>query len=343
MRPFTLFAATGDAVARLDWQGIDAGATGTTLMLEGSGAQSVAVDPHDPDRVFAGTFDHGVFRSGDGGASWGQVNGNVPHPRVPAVTISPYERVNGRSVVYIGTEPSNLYRSEDDGKSWQGFPAMLDVPSQPDWSFPPRPWTSHVRWIAPHPTDPSTIDVGIELGGIMRTRDGGQTWADRKPGSQPDAHALATHPAAPDRLYEAAGGGVAVSNDAGGSWHPTDDGMDRHYAWGLAVDSADPDLWYVSAASGPRRAHSSDGTSNAILYRKRGPSPWEPLGTPNGTMLRQPHPSTPYALIAPRDSPNSLIAGLHNGDLLVTDNAGDTWLAVRTGLTRLLALSEATI
>jgi hypothetical protein len=52
----------------------------------------------------------------------------------------------------------------------------------------------------------------------MRTRDGGQTWEDRKPGSQPDAHALATHPAAPDRVYEAAGGGVARTDDAGDTW-----------------------------------------------------------------------------------------------------------------------------
>src|SRR5690606_22240731 len=112
-------------------------------------------------------------------------------------------RVNGLSVVYLGTEPSNLYRSEDNGATWQGFPSLLEVPRQPTWSFPPRPWTSHVRWITLHPADPATIYVGIELGGVIRTRDGGQTWDDRKPEGQHDAHALATHPAAPDRVYEA--------------------------------------------------------------------------------------------------------------------------------------------
>lgn len=341
MRPFTLFAATGDAVARLTWPGDPATTAETELMIEGSGAQVVAVDPHDPNRAFAGTLDRGVYRTADGGASWQEASSNLPHQRVLSITISPYEQVNGASVVYLGTEPSNLFRSENNGETWQDFPALLDLPSRPTWSFPPRPWTSHVRWIALHPTDPATIYIGIELGGVMRTRDGGQTWEDHKPGAQLDAHALATHPAAPDRIYEAAGGGVAWSHDAGDTWRPSDDGMDRHYAWGLAVDSADPDLWYVSAASGPRTAHGADGSSDAILFRKRGDAPWEALGTPGDSVLGRPHPFTPYALVAPRGVPNGLIAGLHDGQLLVTDDAGDSWRRIGTGLTQIQSASEA--
>jgi hypothetical protein len=84
----------------------------------------------------------------------------------------------------------------------------------------------------------------------MITRDGGATWEDRKPGAQDDAHAIAIHPEAPERVYEAAGGGVAYSHDAGRTWSSADEGMDRHYAWGLTIDAADPDLWYVSASFG---------------------------------------------------------------------------------------------
>jgi photosystem II stability/assembly factor-like uncharacterized protein len=187
----------------------------------------------------------------------------------------------------------------------------------------------------------ATIYVGIELGGVMRTRDGGQSWKDHKPGAQPDAHALATHPAAPDRVYEAAGGGVARSDDAGNSWYPFDAGMDRHYAWGLAVDSADPDLWYVSAAPGPRQAHSHDGTAAAVLYRSQGGAGWQPLGTPGGALLSRPNPAMPYALLTPRDTPNGLVAGMDTGDLLITSDAGESWRAVTTGLDQALSLSEA--
>ena len=339
MRPLRLFAATGDAVARLDLR--DGETVETTISLEGSGAQCVAADPHDPQRVYVGTFDQGVYRTLDGGESWQQVGAAMPHQRVLSIAISPCDRANGRSVVYAGTEPSNLYRSADDGRTWQGFPGLPGLPSASTWSFPPRPWTHHVRWIGLHPTDPATLYAGIELGGVMRTRDGGATWEDRKPGSQHDAHAIATHAAAPDRVYEAAGGGVAVSEDAGGSWRPVDEGMDRHYAWGLAVDAADPGLWYVSASYGAREAHRANGEAQAVLYRKRGDAPWQPLGGADGSDLERPLPYMPYALLAPRGEPNALVAGMQNGELFLTEDAGETWRLLSTGLPRLLALSEA--
>jgi photosystem II stability/assembly factor-like uncharacterized protein len=338
MEPFRLFAATGDAVARLesrDNQSID-----TTLILEGSGAQCVAVDPHDSNRVFVGTFDTGVYRTRDGGETWTAVSEAMPDTRVLSIAVSPCDRVDGRAVVYAGTEPSNLYRSQDDGRTWQPSPALTRLPSAPTWSFPPRPWTHHTRWIAPHPTDPATIYVGIELGGVMITRDGGATWEDRKPGSQFDAHAIATHPAAPERVYEAAGGGVATSSDAGRTWRPDDDGMDRHYTWGLAVDAADPDLWYVSASFGARQAHRRDGDAQGVLFRKRGDGPWQALGG-DGAGLQRPLPYMPYALVAPRGRPGALIAGMQNGDLFLTEDAGETWRPIPTGLKSLLALSEA--
>jgi photosystem II stability/assembly factor-like uncharacterized protein len=338
MFPFRLFAATGDAVAQLD--SLDGERVVASLNLEGRGAMCVAVDPHDPDRVFAGAFDRGVYRTRDGGAVWESVGAGVADARVLALAVSPCERVNGLSVVYAGTEPSDLLRSEDDGATWRGSPALAALPSAPSWSFPPRPWTHHVRWIALHPADQATIYAGIELGGVMVTRDGGESWEDRNPGSQFDAHALATHPAAPDRVYEAAGGGVAFSDDAGRTWRPADDGMDRHYTWGLAIDAGDPDLWYVSASVGARQAHRQYGDAQAILYRKRGEAPWEPLGG-EGSVLPRPSPVMPYALLAPRGRSHALIAGLQNGDLLLTADAGASWRRLATGLDRIVALSES--
>jgi photosystem II stability/assembly factor-like uncharacterized protein len=338
MFPIRLFAATGDAVVELN--SLDGTTFDVTFNLEGRGVMCVAVDPRDPNRVFAGTFDRGIYRTLDGGEVWESVGSGMADARVLSLAISPIERVNGRSVVYAGTEPSNLWRSEDDGETWQPSPALGELPSAPSWSFPPRPWTHHTRWIALHSTDPATIYAGIELGGVMVTRDGGATWEDRKAGSQYDAHAIATHPAAPNRVYEAAGGGVALSDDAGLTWRPADEGMDRHYTWGIAVDAADPDLWYVSASLGPREAHGRNGNAQAVLYRKRGTASWEALGG-NGAALQRPHPFMPYALLAPRGQANVLIAGLHTGDLLITEDAGDTWRLVSTGLDSVLALSES--
>jgi photosystem II stability/assembly factor-like uncharacterized protein len=348
MLPFRLFAATGDVVARLD--SVDGASVRTTIVLGNehqsrerhtvNGVMCVAVDPHDPRRIFVGTFDRGIYRSRDGGEVWESAGSGMADARVLSIAISPCDRVNGRSVVYAGTEPSMLFRSEDDGDTWQPSPALTELPSVPTWSFPPRPYTHHLRWIGLHPTDPAILYAGIELGGVMVTRDGGATWEDRKPGSQHDAHAIATHPAAPDRVYEAAGGGVAFSADTGATWRPMDEGMDRHYAWGLAIDAVNPDLWYVSASFGARTAHRNNGDAQAILYRKRGDAPWEALGGEDSE-LERPLSSMPYALIAPRGRPQTLIAGLQNGDLLLTEDAGETWRTLHTGLDGLLALSES--
>jgi photosystem II stability/assembly factor-like uncharacterized protein len=335
MQPFRLFAATGDAVARIDVRG-DLG-TSVELYLEGSGVQSVAADPHNPNRVYIGTHDEGVFRTLDGGASWQPAGETIPHKRTPSIAISSVHRENGNSVVYAGTEPSNLYRSEDDGETWREFSRLPELPSSSTWSFPPRPWTHHTRWITLHQHDPQLIFVGIELGGVMRSRDGGETWEDRKPGSQWDSHAIATHPLDASRVYEAAGGGVAASLNQGDTWFPVDDGMDRHYSWGLAVDPADPDLWYVSASYGARTAHRSNGDAQALLYRKRGDAPWLAL---NGT-LPQPLPYMPYALLTLRERPGVLVVGMQHGEIMLSDDEGDSWTTLDIKLPGLLALSEA--
>jgi hypothetical protein len=115
MQPTRLFAATGDAVAQIDFN--NGSNPDVYQTLEGSGAQCISVDPHDPNRIYVGTFDDGVYRSLDAGDTWEQVGEGIPHTRVLSISISPSHRENGKSVVYDGAEPSNLYRSEDDGKS----------------------------------------------------------------------------------------------------------------------------------------------------------------------------------------------------------------------------------
>jgi photosystem II stability/assembly factor-like uncharacterized protein len=335
MHPLRLFATTGQAVARIESR--DGERFETTMMLDGSQAQCVAVDPGNWDRVYVGTFDDGVYRSLDGGETWTQVSEGVPHKRVLSVAISPSHRTNGVNAIFVGTEPSHLYRSDDDGRTWREFPELPKLPSSPSWSFPPRPWTSHVRWIAPHYDNSDLLFVGIELGGVMRSADGGETWEDRKPNSYHDSHVVLTHAKAPGRVYEAAGGGVALSSDSGESWQQVDTGMDRHYVWGLAVDPADPDLWYVSASYSARYAHGRNGQAQAHLYRKRGDTPWQllTLDQPN------PNPSMPYALLTLREQPNTLLSGMHDGRILRSDDAGDSWRTLDVELNEILALAEA--
>jgi hypothetical protein len=304
-----LYAATGDSIARLD----DAGGEWTVeLSLRGTGAQCLAVDPADADTVYAGLRNGGVRRTTDAGRNW--VDCALPQSGVFSLAVSAAD-----GAVYAGTEPSRLFRSDDGGGTWRELEGLLELPSRPSWSFPPRPWTSHVRWIAPSPHSADVILVGIELGGLMRSTDGGETWQDHRPGAQPDVHSLIWHPRIVGRAYEAGGGGTAWSEDAGETWHPADEGRDRHYTWAVAVDPEDPERWYVSASTGPYAAHGGHDPQ-ARIYRRSSDEPWRALA--GG--LPEPLPAMPYALLA---ADGHLFAGFADGQLWNSTDGGDLWRA----------------
>lgn len=314
----TVYAATGDALAVSRQEN---GRWVTTLQLSGRPTQCVAADPLRPERVYCGTFGQGLWKSEDAGSSWRAVGEGIAHREIMAVAVSSSERVNGHGVVWVGTEPSALYRSEDAGQSWQERPALQSIPSKPTWSFPPRPWTHHVRWIAPDPNVAERIFVGIELGGVMRSLDGGQSWEDRKPGSQFDSHTLRTPRLAPGYVYEAAGGGFAESFDGGTTWQGDDSGLRWHYLWGLAVDPVDPTTLVVSASPSAREAHYGPQFAESAIYRKTGGGPWQEVrdGLPpeRGTLA--------YVLAANDAEPHTFYAAPHQGDLYRSSDAGATW------------------
>jgi hypothetical protein len=296
-------------------------------VLDQPGLQCLAVDPRRPERIVAGSRGRGVWMSEDGGGRWADLG--LPHPDVFSVAIGPVD-----GTTYAGCEPSMLFRGRDG--EWEELAALRELPSAPTWSFPPRPWTSHVRWIAPSPHDAELLLVGIELGGLMRSEDGGRTWEDHRPGAQPDVHSLLWHPSEAGRAYEAGGGGSAWSFDAGRTWQAADEGRDRHYTWAVAADPADPDRWYVSASPGPFHAHRK-GRAEAYVYRWLGDGPWERL---DGG-LPQPLDAMPYALVA---TGTELYAGLSDGRLYASPDGGDTWeqlVLAGDPLSRIVALASA--
>jgi hypothetical protein len=176
-----------------------------------------------------------------------------------------------------------------------------------------------VRWIAPDPHRAERVLVAIELGGVMSTDDGGATFSDHRPGAKRDGHNLAWHPRAEGRAYQAAGDGAAWSRDGGWTWEARDAGRHLGYCWALAVDPDDPERWYVSAASGPRAAHSG-ADARGRLYRWDGG--WQALTLGTDAM--------PYALAA---TDGELLAAMADGRILLSGDRGERWedAGVRVG------------
>jgi len=286
----------------------------------------VAVDPLHPEQVYCGTFDQGLWRSGNAGASWEHVGNDIGYEKVLSVAVSVLEQTGSYSMVYAGTEPSALFRSEDLGDTWHELTALRELPSAPTWSFPPRPYTSHVRWITPDPLVAGRIFAAIEAGALVRSLDGGETWEDRKPSGPFDTHTLVMHQLAPDRLYSAAGdgfmepgNGFARSDDGGETWYRPDEGLQYHYLWSMAVSPADPDTIVISASPGPQQAHSQPYAESAI-YRRSDGSQWQQvqagLPAPNGLLAS--------VLVADQAEPGVFYAGNNQG-IFRSEDTGLTW------------------
>ena len=314
-------------------------------VVAGGGSTESGDDPAATDaRVLAGTSDDGLFRSVDGGERFERVAVETLGPdgsasdrsdesepdAVTAVATSPHEP----SIVWIGTEPSRVYRSTDGGETVDRICGLTDVPSASRWSFPPRPETHHVRWIEPCPADPDRWFVGIEAGALVVTPDGGETWIDRPEGARRDTHTLATHPDAPDRVYAAAGDGFAESDDRGRSWQVVDRGLDHSYVWGLAVDPGDPETVLVSAASGANAAHRR---GEAYLYRRTVDTGPDAGSEPDAGFEQLDDRAIPtgegtYRVVLASGREIGVIWAVHNEGLYRTRDAGESFERVPADL-----------
>ena len=219
-------------------------------------------------RAWCGTHRGGVFRSDDGGRTWQPIG--LAGRLIMAVAASSAKR----DVVWAGTEPSEVWRSGDAGNSWEQTGDLTTLPSSSEWSFPPRPATHHVRWIACHPLEPERLWVAVEAGALVSTIDCGRTWRDRVSGGPWDTHELAINRKAPDTLRISAGDGYYESYDAGATWHSPSFGLEVGYLRSVATDPEQPDVVVVSASSGPYSAYVA-GRSDGRLYRRVAGERWE--------------------------------------------------------------------
>lgn len=280
--------------------------------LKGLSPQCVAFDPSNPNRAYCGTSGKGLYKTDDGGKTWdsfekitvqdknekdndnaanrGSING-ITTADIISVSVShlPGGRKNGFNTVYVGTEPTALYKSDDGGESWERMSALNNLRSSSIWSFPPRPWTSHVCWIEPDKTNPDYIFAAIEAGALVQSHDGGKTWIDKVEGGPSDTHTLATHKKIPKKLYSSAGDGYFESFDYGQSWKLPRKGLRHHYLAGLAVDSDDPNTVIISASQSAWEGQYIEGAKSVVYRRTTASEEWNlvsnGLPEPNGTII----------------------------------------------------------
>jgi photosystem II stability/assembly factor-like uncharacterized protein len=288
--------------------------------LKETNPQSIAFDPLNSGRAYCAT-ENGLWRTDDNGLTWSNIEKDVIFsPYVTSVAVSSLNSGKRFNKVYAGTEPSAFYTSNDGGDSWEKMENLNSLPSSKSWSFPPKPWTHHIRWIEPDANNPDYVFAAIEAGALVQSHDGGKTWIDRNRQGPYDTHTLATHSKAPRRLYSSAGDGYFESFDYGETWTRPMEGLKHSYLFGIAVDSSDPEVVIVSASNGPSRSYVAE-SAETFVYRK------DPDG--NGWKvvkdgLPEPRGSTMMSFISNVKIPGEFYAVNNHGLFLSTDS-GSSW------------------
>src|SRR5206468_3479505 len=104
---------------------------------------ALAVDPQNPNTVYAGTIGGGVFKSANGGASWSAANFGLTAADVRALAVDP----RNPSTVYAGTNGAGVFKSTNGGASWSAANSGLTA--------------TDVHALAVDPQSPSTVYVVI--------------------------------------------------------------------------------------------------------------------------------------------------------------------------------------
>ena len=324
-------------------------------MIEDSDIFSISFNERDPKNVYASACT-GLYRSVDKGVSWTRLK-VLPKSylvRAHIVHIDPNDSLR----VYGGTT-EGLFASRDSGRTWNRV-------TQPDLT---------VNAIQVDPKDSKTILLGTEFRGVLRSRDGGGTWAEANSGFVNRSIArIVPDPSTPGRFLI----GELTAGNAGG-FHTYDARSSRWLQ--VAGEESPPGEGMLSLLALPGGRGRIAGTARGAFLLRPDAGAWVPLpgsiskltvydlcpdregrwvfaGTSDGVyrarledmVFQKPagYSLIPrvFCLLPSQNDSDRILAGTHMG-VLCSDDSGATWKLLSVGipnyaLVHCLAASPAT-
>ena len=273
-------------------------------------AARLAASSTSAQRAYLAAYESGVYRTDDGGATWQHLS-SYPSDYAHSVLVHPDDDQR----VYVGSEPAALFSSRDGGETWEEIGGFQAVPESSQWSFHSETRDSHVRDLRMAPGDPNTLYAGIEVGGMVSSHDGGQTWK-QLPGIHDDIHCIGLSRARPQTVYVATARGPYRSDDEGQHWELINQGLERRYALHIAAAPENAEIVLLTVSENSRRL-------NPQLYRSTNAGrDWQPVEAvgQNDDMV--------VAFDWDPNNSQRVYAGTDHGKVYRSEDCGETWAKV---------------
>ena len=274
------------------------------------GVVDVAMDPTNPDVLFAAAYDKqrlpwhfeeggpdsALYRTTDAGKTWTKLSGGLPTGRIGRIGVDIYQK--DPQIVYATIENANtrppteeekkqaesrgqkpqerpvggeVYRSDDGGQTWMKMNADKDdIGGQPGYYY---------GQIRIDPNDDKVIYVLSVM--LYKSSDGGKTWGKPRPqnaapGTHADHHALWINPDNSDHLILGNDGGLYISYDQGKSWDFYDN-LPLAQCYAVGVDMEDPYNVYTGLQDNGSWRGPSNGLGEQITL-----DDWQGVGGGDG-------------------------------------------------------------
>lgn len=312
------------------------------------------------DGAWYAALDHGHFgvkvhRSRDQGATWEEV-GVPAYPEPPEGheekdwmgKVIPWKLIRIWSlaaghpsepgVLWAGTLPGGLFKSEDHGATWSLVRSLWDDPRRQKWSGGGADYAG-IHSICVDPRDARRVSIAVSCGGVWHSADGGGTWEVHKGGMRAeytppeqaydplgqDPHCMVQSPTRPEVLWVQHHNGIFRSGDGGWNWTELKDVPPSVFGFPVAVHPQDPDTaWFVPAVKDEKRF--AVDASVAVTRTRDGGRTFEVLR--KGLPQEHAYDLTYRHALDVDETGERLAFGSTTGSLWVTEDGGDAWITV---------------
>lgn len=310
----------------------------------GGDVRSLVVDPNNPDRFYFGTLDAQIYTSADGGKSWQFLyNFNRPKLFVDHIIVDPRDSRTLYVAAHRHKEAGGFFKSTDGGRKWRESSELKN---------------EALHSLIQSESNPSVLIAGT-FNGMFRSNDSGETWKQLPTSTTPGlvhVESLAIDPRTTDTIYAGTWYLPYKSTDGGQSWKSIKNGIiDDSDIFAIDIDPRDANHIIASACSGIYESRNAGerwekvqgipsqsrrtraivqhpsipglvfaGTTEGFWRSDRG-------GAPDSWMVTTSRQLEINSISIHPSRPNTIYIGTNNYGVMVSNDAGKTFLPTNGG------------